>query len=470
MKTIMSKWRRIAAACAGMATLIVAGLLASAQPASADDSGPTISPSACMQRVFIGPTGNVANSNLLNCTANDIRLSRAISVSQDSCIAGTTFDLTATFEVDVTANARYDAGFFFRTDGGPDARGDGTGATGECSLSALTPPPPPNPPALDLDGDSCGDLNSGTYNVTFTIPDVLCQDTNGDGFLNLPNCTSWHSNQGTVCDIDDQYTFDPDTKSKCVCDDTFQVPVTVEDAEIVVTKSAAPLQVPESGGTVTYTVIVENTASFESVEITSIIDDPYGDVGSNIPDRSPNDCPDLIGETLGPGDSLSCSFTAFAIGNANDTITDTVEVCAYQASTMATICNEDDAVVTIIDEFAEPTLTKTAQATANCQLDATYQVVVSNNSEFDALMVTALTDDKFGNIATVQGNVLDTGCEVPTAWIEPLGNYTCSFTGRITSTSCDINHTNMVTASTVDDDGVESSPSDDATVTVNTAP
>ena len=101
----------------------------------------------------------------------------------------------------MTANARYDAGFFFRIDGGTNARGDGSNATGQCSLSALTPSVSP---ALDPgDGDTCGDLNAGTYELTFTIPQVLCQDSDGDGFLNLPNCTSWHSNQGTACDISD---------------------------------------------------------------------------------------------------------------------------------------------------------------------------------------------------------------------------------------------------------------------------
>ena len=60
----------------------------------------------------------------------------------------------------MTANARYDAGFFFRTDGGASARGDGTNAVGECSLSALEPRTPANPPTLNLDGDSCGDLNA----------------------------------------------------------------------------------------------------------------------------------------------------------------------------------------------------------------------------------------------------------------------------------------------------------------------
>ena len=48
----------------------------------------------------MGAGATVSGSNLLNCTANDVRLSKATSVSPTSCIVGTTFDLTATFQVD----------------------------------------------------------------------------------------------------------------------------------------------------------------------------------------------------------------------------------------------------------------------------------------------------------------------------------------------------------------------------------
>jgi hypothetical protein len=286
---------------------VVGGLLLSTLPASAVDNGPSLSPSACMQRVFIGPTGNVTNANRVNCTANDIRLSKATSVSPSSCVEGTTFDLTATFETNVTANARYDAGFFFRTDGGSNARGDGNTAGGVCSLSALTPA---LSPALNLDSDTCGDLNSGTYNLTFTIPDVLCSDTDGDGFLNLPNCTSWHSNQGTQCTVSDpfstadSFTFKPDTKSKCVCDDTFQVPVTVESPSGAVLKSATK-------AVVTYEVKVKNNSSTRTVKINSLNDDLYGDIAdttnTNIADTN---CDGLIGTTIAPdGTSSACQFT-----------------------------------------------------------------------------------------------------------------------------------------------------------------
>jgi hypothetical protein len=461
--------------------MAVGGLLFTAQPASATASK-TFVGDYCMQKIFGTP---VSGSNKLNCTANDIRISRAISATPTSCVKNTTFDLVATFEVIVNANARYDAGFFFRVDAGANARGDGTNATGECSLTVLTLPGAPNPPALNLDGDTCGDLNSGTYNITMTIPNVLCQDTNGNGKLNLPNCTSWHSNSSTSCNTNNAFTLNPETKSKCVCDDTFEVPVTVEDAHLTVDKSANPTTIPEPGGTVTYTVKITNTASVESVAITSIADSPlYGDLGnasnSNVTD---NTCPSLINTTLAPGATVSCSFKGSVSGNATQRVTDTVEACSYQASNNATVCGHDSADVDITDVYTAPTLAKTAQSTANCQLDVTYQVVVSNNSTVDTLTVNSLNDDKFGNIAAVHTagggfeQVVSTTCgqggqgmpgALP-ATIQPSGNYTCSFVGRIASSSCAFDHTNKVTAGTTDDDGTVSSPYDTATVTV-TAP
>lgn len=459
----------LAVASVSLAFVISVG----APTASGADSGPTQTGPICMQKVFGTP---VTNSNKLNCTANDIRLSKAISVSPTSCIKGTTIDLTATFETVVTANARYDAGFFFRIDGGHNARGDGATASGTCSLSALKPPPPPNPPALNLDGDTSGDLNSGTYNVTFTIPGVVCQDTDNDSKLDLPNCTSWHSNQGTVSNIGDAFTFNPDTKSKCVCDDTFNVPVTVEEATLGVVKTPSPIQVSEPGGEVTYNVDIKNNASVESVTIVSIIDKvlPNGvprDVGSEQYNAQDNTCPGLINQTLAAGQTQSCFFKDKVSGNAGARVTDRVTATAYQTSTAKNISGFDDADVDIINFVgdANPSVDKTVQSTANCRLEATYQVVVSNRSTVDLTTVTKLDDDKFGDITQVQGNVLSTNCEVPKN-IAKESNYTCSFTGRITSASCDITHVNKVTASLTDDDKVSVTAGGTATVTVDTTP
>ena len=463
MKTRNSGRARSALAGVRVTALAAATMLGGATFAA--DNGPTQVGNICMQKVFGTP---VSSSNRVNCSANDIRLSRAISVSPSTCVRGTTFDLTATFETIVTANARYDAGFFFRIDGGSNARGDGTSATGKCSLSALRNPPPTNPPSLNLDNDTAGDLNAGTYNVTFTIPGVVCQDTDNDRTLNLPNCTSWHSNQGTVSNIADAFTFKPDTKSKCVCDDTFEVPVTVEDATISVDKTASPTQINEPGGQVTFTVKVTNTSTTESIIIASIIDNPYGNKGTGATSAD-NTCPGLIGQTLAPQASASCYFKDDVWGNADDVKTDTVTVSATQPSTGSTLSDDDPADVTLLDVSNTPTVDKSVTATSNCSMDAAYTVVVNNASEVDKLTLNSLNDDKFGSLTSVHGNVVETTCSVPQT-IDFNNNYTCTFKGRITGDNCEITHKNVVTADVTDDDNKNSKPTDDATVVLTTTP
>ncbi len=468
---------------------MTAALCCMVPPAGAVDpepNGPTITAeNICMQKVFGAP---VTGSNRLNCTANDIRLSRAIRVSPNTCIAGSTIPLlSATFEVNVTANARYDAGFFFRVDGTGTARGTGNNATGKCSLSMLTPPEPENGPVLELDGDECGDLNAGTYEVTFEIPDVECTAAPGTNQLRLPNCTSWHSNQGTQCQItepfstDDAGDFRPDTKSKCVCDDDFTVPVTVEDANLIVTKTPSVASLPEPGGTVTYTVDIENASEFVSVVISTIIDDRFGNLGTNALGFAVNDCPSLIGDTLVAGGTTSCSFSAELQGDSGGSHVNTVTVVANQPSSGKNVQGSDDATVNFTDVFAEPTVSKTAQAMESCRVDATYQVVVYNNNAVDTLSINSLSDDKFGDITTVHGagggfeQVVSTTCNSvanPFGTISALGNYSCEFVGRIVDNvgDCEIDHTDVVTADVTDDDGVNRTPTDDAVVTVVTTP
>ena len=240
--------------------------------------------------------------------------------------------------------------------------------------------------------------------MTFTIPDVLCEAAPGTNLLKLPNCTSWHSNQGTACDINVPGDFKPDTKSKCVCDDTFTVPVTVEDATIIVKKSAQPTTLPEPGGTVTFTVTIENAAVVEAVVISSIVDDVFGDLGASTDDTldPTNTCDDLIGHTLLPGSAngVTCTFARELQGDAGGQHKDTVTVTANQPSTGSDLQDDDDATVDFTDISATPTVTKTVQSTANCSVEATYQVVVNNSSTVDTLSINSLSDDKFGNIAT----------------------------------------------------------------------
>jgi hypothetical protein len=327
--------------------LIAGAFLIGAQAASATDSGGTVTGAGlCMQRIFMGAGATVAPSNQLNCTANDISIAKALSATCDTsgsgcvdsstCDEGQNFNLNATFQVNVTANSRYDAGFFFRIDGGSNARGDGPNATGTCSLSWLTPPPPDNPPVLDLDGDTCGDLNAGTYtNITFSIPGVKCQESTTDpGHVSLPNCTSWHSNQGTVChaplqNATDSHRFDfhPDTKSKCVCDDTFSIPIGIKKPGGDVSKSATQADV-------TYSITVTNTTSLD-LQVTALSDDKAGDItkdknsGNSKIQSTTCSVPQSLGPSGQGADSYTCTFVVrFAnpgtAGDLQNTVTATL--------------------------------------------------------------------------------------------------------------------------------------------------
>ena len=156
-------------------------------------------------------------------------------------------------------------------------------------------------------------------------------------------------------------------------------------------------------------------------------------------------------------------------GDSGQTITDVVEVCGDQSNTGAKICGDDDADVTVTDVPAVPDLDKTAQS-ASCAVDVNYQVVVSNNSTVnDTLTVNSLTDDKFGDITQVHGNVISTDCATG-GTIAKGNNYTCHFVGRIdTGTgACSIDHTDTVTGGVTDDDAKSYTPRDSATVKVNT--
>ena len=100
----------------------------------------------------------------------------------------------------------------------------------------------------------------------------------------------------------------------------------------------------------------------------------------------------------------------------------------------------------------------------------TYQVVLNNNSVVDdALTVDALTDDEFGDITQVQGDIINTTCgDAVGTSIPKGGNYTCSFVARIDDSDCNIDHKDVVTGDLTDDDGAMYSPSDSAVVEVKT--
>jgi len=144
----------------------------------------------------------------------------------------------------------------------------------------------------DLDGSgTCSVPQSiavgGTYSCEFT---ETVAGAAGASHVNVVT--------GTGSDDDGNEVSDADDASVLFID---EVPA------IDVTKTANPTSVPETGGDVTYTIIVENVGETD-VTLESIIDDVFGDLDGV------GTC--AVPQELLEGGTYSCEFTEFVTGNA----------------------------------------------------------------------------------------------------------------------------------------------------------
>jgi hypothetical protein len=191
----------------------------------------------------------------VECSAKDVRVTFADNVRDIfgapllDCVKGRTFSFIADFHVQTTAKERYDVGLYFAIDGDPNNDGAKSGA---CSANIIRDhhldPALPNivklgaGSAADLDGDACRDINSahgwrhiGGKVVTLRVDNVLCHDSDADGKLNLPNCTSWSPDAGGACTSPKNAA--PRSPSNCGCDIAFNVPISVAPTTIQVTET-----------------------------------------------------------------------------------------------------------------------------------------------------------------------------------------------------------------------------------------
>ncbi len=156
-----------------------------------------------------GESGQVCVGNYLpfaSCTATDVRITSIAPISTlVSCGAGSS-TATAVFDVTVVAGAaRQDIGVFVAVDGG-NAVG-----SGQCFHDYLQPPLVASPapitsyhgPWRDKDADGCGDMDASSQIVKDLNPSggvtILCDDTNGDGIVDVSVCTSWDTSSVNAC-------------------------------------------------------------------------------------------------------------------------------------------------------------------------------------------------------------------------------------------------------------------------------
>jgi hypothetical protein len=201
----------------------------------------------------------------LICSGSDVRVIFADNIRNVSgdpmteCVNGKSFSFIADLHVQTTAKARYDIGLYFATDGDP--YGDGA-TSGMCSGHIIQDrhldPAFPNAVMLgaavaaNLDDDACRDISAdygwrriGGRVVTVRVDNVLCHDSDRDGRINLPYCTSWSQTPGGVCNSPDNAA--PSSAAHCNCDISFNVPIFVNSDTIPVTKDFNPDPAADGG-------------------------------------------------------------------------------------------------------------------------------------------------------------------------------------------------------------------------------
>ena len=292
----------------------------------------------------------------------------------------------------------------------------------------------------DLDGE-------GTCNVPFTLAPGASYDCSFSGAVS-GNAGSSHTDVVTASGTDDDGTPVSDH-------DDAVVTITNTPSSIEVTKSATPTTLPEPGGNATFDVTVKNTSAVDSVTITSLSDNVYG----NLDNKGSCDVP----QTLAPGASYRCSFTGAVSGNAGSSHTDVV-TASGKDDDGNDVSDSDDAVVTITNTPSSIAVTKSASPVSIQEPGGTvtFAVSVKNTSAVDSVTITSLSDNIYGNLDG-KGT-----CDVPQT-LAPGASYSCSFTGAV-SGNAGSSHTDVVTASGTDDDGNELSGSDDASVTITAGP
>lgn len=404
---------------------------------------------------------------------------------QLTCQQGSMFSFVADFHVTTTASARENIGMYFQTAGGPSAlagtcgdniiapphsssntsdtvclgsgtKGAPTGAT--CTGSGTYE-------SLDASPDNCGDISTGDNNqvITVEVDNALCEAAPGTNQVALPNCTSWQQPGGTIQCVSPPpnwpYPFNgpkgtataiPGSPSKCNCNDTFTVPIVVQSPSVDVGKACNTLtttgtptfdfstnpatssptscvasSASSEGGTVTYTVSVQNQSNFGPITLDQICDTAYGNIATasgftpacvagkvGTPSGTgPTPC--SMPQTIAAKSTYTCTFTA---SQGEDATVNDVATATGVGSNGTTPITGSSSQVTVTSSDAPSAATTTKSLDSIRQLCATarYDVNVQNTSGADeTLSLTALSDTAFGSITSVQGNVQGTTCGQP---------------------------------------------------------
>ena len=440
------------------------GSLLSAGQALASDL--PIADAACVP-VFNG--GNYCTSNALSFTAISIEPDRT------HCNAGDelNLDIGITLGSGKFRNAaeRYNVGIWIGEHGEPAIGGT------QCTFTGLQPASTDasqinlssgSGPYRLINNDTCGDiLDSEQTYYEFQATDVLCQDSNGNGKLDIPIAVAWHNNknQDLCSEPSDEASYFPRQSSACREVKKYDLDTIIVEppAEIEVFKTAVPDLVRGNSGEVTFEVEVFNESDRDDeLEITSLIDDQFGNLVGQ------GNC--AAGARLAARARYRCEFQKTLVGAVGDVHENTVTATVTD-DLGKSVSDSDTAQVLFIDETApaQPDIRVIKTASPHSLNEpggpVVYQVEVWNDGETD-LNLTALDDSRTGGDGSLNGVG---SCKLPQSIDKGLSyscDYTLDVTGRYPAT---VSNTVTATAAAVES-GTQVTDTDTAVVSFRDTP
>ncbi|MCK5629381.1 MAG: hypothetical protein KAI26_02075, partial [Nanoarchaeota archaeon] len=260
-----------------------------------------------------------------------------------------------------------------------------------------------------------------------TTVDCIPDENNN---LVIKSCRVWDNNQGDVC----TNLSSAGTGSKCDCDPLIvtDIPVPVAAVPLTIVKSVDSMTLPEPGGEFNFTAVITNPSTVSTATIISV-NDTYG---------TP-DCNNVT--SLGPNESVICTFTATHTGNAFDQWTNNVIVVATDESGNQVGGVSNNVTVNLTDVAAVPLLIVKSTTTPSLMEPGgtfMFSVDITNPSTVDTATITTLSDT-YGNLS---------GCVVLPYNLLPGLMITCNFTAEHLGNAGD-SFDNNVTVTATDDDG-----------------
>ncbi len=231
-----------------------------------------------------------------------------------------------------------------------------------------------------------------------SLADSIFGDLNGLGDCTLPqdlaadggtySCSATFDVTGNAGDVivNELSATAQDAQSEVVTElDTATVTIADVESSIEVTKTPTPPAVDEPGGDVTFDVTIENTSPADTVNVTSVVDDVFGDIGAT--------CTTPLPVTLDPGATFDCTFTEFVAGTFGDVHENTVTVLGT---------DDDGAAVS-------------ATATANVTFNDVNFPPIANDDTATTPEDTPVTVDATGNDTDFDSNLDPATATVDTA-------------------------------------------------------